>query len=78
MRIDKVTTCSFVERESRLLQYVQDRSVVDVDKADLSFDVFYQDTTERHGRIPMLQDLYHKKMESLRAFQSGKDVWKSR
>ena len=61
MRIDKVITCSFVERESRLLRYVQDRSVVDVDKADLSFDVFYLDTAERHGRIPILRDLYHKK-----------------
>ena len=32
---------------------------------------------ERNIRIPMLKELYERKMESLHAFQNGKDIWKN-
>ncbi|MCF0127715.1 MAG: hypothetical protein HUJ70_04050 [Pseudobutyrivibrio sp.] len=76
VRIDSINTHSFVQKECRLLQYVQNRKLVDLDKADMDFSIYERDTVERHGRIELLEDLYKKKMQSLYSFQQGKDVWK--
>lgn len=78
IRIDDIKTHSFVERESKLLQYVQDRSIVDIDKAEMEFRIYEKDVVERHMRIPRLRELYEKKRNNLRAFQNGKDIWKNR
>ena len=78
IRIDDIKTHSFVERESKLLQYVQDRSIVDIDKAEMEFTIYEKDVVERHMRIPRLRELYEKKRNNLRAFQNGKDIWKNR
>lgn len=67
-----------VERESRLLQYVRDRSLVDIDKAEMDFAVYELDVVERQIRIPKLKELYEKKREKLKSFQNGKDLWKTR
>ena len=77
MRVDEIKTHSFIEKESKLLQYVRNRSLVDVDKAEMDFSVYEMDVVERHIRIPKLRELYEKKRESLRAFQNGKDLWKN-
>ena len=77
IRIDDIKTHSFVERESKLLQYVQDRSIVDIDKAEMEFTIYEKDVVERHMRIPRLRELYEKKRNNLRAFQNGKDIWKN-
>ena len=55
---------------------VRDRSLVDIDKAEMDFSIYEQDIVERHIRISKLKELYKRKMESLRAFQNGKDIWK--
>lgn len=78
VRIDDIKTHSFIEREVKLLQYVCDRSMVDVDKAEMDFEIYEKDVVERHIRIPKLRDLYERKRENLRAFQNGKDIWKNR
>ena len=78
IRIDDIKTHSFVEREAKLLQYVSDRSIVDVDKAEMDFSVYEMDLVERHIRIPSLKELYERKRESLKAFQNGKDIWKKK
>ena len=69
---------TFVEKEVKLLQYVRDRSLVDIEKAKMNFDIYEKDVVERHIRIPKLKDLYERKCENLRAFQNGKDLWKNR
>lgn len=76
LHLDQIRTHSFVEKEPRLLQYVHDRSLVDVSKADMDFSIYEKDITERHIRIPRLHELYLRKIESLRVFQQGKDIWK--
>ena len=76
VRIDSINTHSFVQKECLLLQYVQNRELVDLDKADMDFSIYERDTVERHGRIELLEVLYKKKMQSLYSFQQGKDVWK--
>lgn len=76
VRIDDIKTHSFVERENKLLQYMRNRSLVDVDKAEMDFSIYQMDVVERQIRIPRLKELYEKKRENLRAFQKGKDIWK--
>ena len=77
VKISDIRTHSFVEKEARLLQYVQNRNCVNPDNADISFDIYEKDIYERHVRIPLLKELYEKKINSLKAFQNGKDVWKT-
>lgn len=77
-RIDDIKTHSFVEREAKLLQYVKNRSIVDICKTDMDFSIYEKDVVERHIRIPKLKELYERKRENLYAFQKGKDIWKNR
>lgn len=77
IRIDEIKTHSFVERESKLLSYVQNRKTVDINKALMDFDIYTKDLYERQIRIPKLKELYDKKLSMLSAFQDGKDLWKT-
>ena len=78
VRIDDIKTHSFIEREARLLQYVRNRSLVDVEKAEMDFKIYEKDVVERHIRILGLKELYERKRNNLRAFQKGNDIWKKR
>ena len=42
----------------------------------MDFSIYENDIVERHIRIPKLKELYERKLESLHAFQNGKDIWK--
>jgi hypothetical protein len=77
VRLDDIKTHSFVEKEVKLLSYVQNRNAVDLDKADVDFGIYEKDLVERQIRIPKIRDLYEKKIARLKAFQSGKDIWKT-
>jgi len=77
IKFHEIKTHSFIEKECKLLQYVRNRSLVDIDKAKMDFSIYEQDIVERQIRIPKLQQLYQRKMESLSEFQRGKDVWKN-
>ena len=76
IKLDEIRTHSFVERENRLLQYVRDRLLVDIDKAEMDFSIYEMDVVERQIRIPLLKKLYYRKIENLKSFQRGKDLWK--
>ncbi len=78
VRIGEIKTHSFLEKEVRLLQYVNNRSAVDLDKAVMSFDIYRQDVPERLIRISRLQELYESKLSLLESFQNGMDIWKDR
>lgn len=78
VRMDDIKTHSFVEKENRLLQYVRNRLLVDVDKAEMDFSIYDMEVVERQIRIHRLKELYEKKREHLRSFQKGKDLWKGR
>jgi hypothetical protein len=77
VHIDDIKTHSFLEKEVRLLSYVQNRKAVDLDKVEMDFGIYEKDLSERQIRIPKLQELYNKKVAKLRAFQEGKDIWKT-
>lgn len=77
VKLDDIKTYSFVEREVRLLQYVQNRSIVNLDKAEMDFSIYEKDVVEQHIRIPRIKELYEMKLEALRSFQKGKDIWKN-
>lgn len=78
IKFDEIKTHSFIEKECKLLQYVRNRSLVDIEKTKMDFSIYESDIVERHIRIPKLQQLYQRKLEYLEAFQRGKDIWKSR
>lgn len=77
VKFDQIRTHSFIEKECKLLQYVRNRSSVVIGKAQMDFSIYEKDIVERRIRIPKLQNLYQRKLEMLRAFQNGKDIWKN-
>lgn len=76
IRLDQIKTHSFIAKESKLLSYVKNRDAVNIDLAEMDFDLYEMDVYERHIRIPKLKKLYEKKLIKLKAFQNGKDIWK--
>lgn len=77
VRLNEIKTHSFIEKESKLLSYVHDRNVVDLSKAEMDFDIYDKEMYERQIRTPKLKELYEKKLLNLKAFQNGKDIWKT-
>ncbi len=76
-RISDIKTHSFVAREVRLLQYVNDRTMIDLVEAEKAdFSIYEMDIMERHIRIPYLKELYKQKLAFLSAFQAEKDIGK--
>ena len=76
--LENIKTHSFISKECRLLQYVKNRSAIDLNKLDPDFSIYERDVEERHLRIPALQKLFQRKIELLTDFQAGKDIWKRR
>lgn len=54
------------------------RSFVDLGKIEMDFSIYEQDIYEQRVRIPLLKELFQKKMELLDLFQNGRDIWKTR
>ena len=78
VKFDEIKTHSFIAKESKLLSYVNDRNVVDINKAVMDFDIYTKDVFERQVRTDKLKRLYERKLRNLEVFQNGKDLWKSR
>ena len=76
VKLSSIKTHSFIDKESKLLSYVQDRNVVDIEKAVMSFDIYEKDLYERQIRIPRLKQLYEQKLMRLGSFQKGRNIWK--
>lgn len=77
VRFNDIKTHSFVSKEKKLLSYVSDRTLVDTEKAEMDFSIYENDLYERRIRIPKLKKMYERKLEALRAFQKGRDIWKT-
>lgn len=77
IHLDEIETHSFIKREVKLLSYVKDRNMVDIDMAEMDFEIYKKDLIERHIRIAKLEELYERKRMKLKAFQQGKDIWKT-
>ena len=76
IHLNQIETHSFIKSELKMLQYVHDPMLVDLDRAEMDFSIYREDVAERHSRIPKLRDLYQRKMQTLHAFQEGQAVWK--
>jgi hypothetical protein len=76
LHLDEIKTHSFLEKENRLLQYVHDRNLVEISRIEMDFSVYSQDIRERQIRIPRISELFKRKVDSLSAFQKGRDIWK--
>lgn len=77
VHLDDIETHSFIKKEIKLLSYVKDRMCVDIDLTKMDFSMYKNDIVERHIRIPVLEELYEQKRLKLKAFQNGKDIWKT-
>lgn len=73
-----IKTHSFIEKETDLLRYVTNRNAIDLNKIVPDFRIFEEDISERLPRIPYLKERFERKMQTLYAFQNGKDVWESK
>lgn len=78
VRINDINTHSFIKREVKLLSYIQNRDLVDIENAIMDFEIYEMDLIERKIRIPKIKELYQKKLDNLHLFQSGKDIWKEK
>lgn len=66
---------SFItSKENRLLQYVKDRNVLDITKLNLNFDIYEKDVDITRRKY--IEQNFYKKIDSIKAFQQGKDIWK--
>ena len=75
IHIDDIETHSFIKKEIRLLSYVKNRKMIDIDNTEMDFSIYKKDLFERHIRIPKLEELYNKKRMKLKSFQEGKNIW---
>jgi len=78
IKLEDIKTHSFIAREEKLLSYVEDRQAVDLNKAEMSFEIYNKDTIERQIRIPKIKEIYERKMERLSVFQRGTNLWNSK
>ncbi|MBQ9211451.1 MAG: hypothetical protein IJ153_07125 [Clostridia bacterium] len=77
VKLNEIKTHSFIAREMRLLQYINNRKAVDLNKAaSIDFSIYEQDIQEQRSRIPLLKKYYEQKITNLASFQEGKDIWK--
>lgn len=75
--IRNITTHSFIKREIEMLKYVTDRHAIDLATTDMDFSIYDMDTSDRHGRILLIESLYKRKQSLLSDFQNGRDIWKN-
>lgn len=75
----KIETHSFLKSEVKMLQYVKYRNILDLSKlpSDAEFiSIYMRDIPDRHGRIEQILKAWHSKINYLRRFQNGEDIWK--
>lgn len=75
----KIETHSFLKSEVKMLQYVKYRNILDLSKlpSDAEFiSIYMRDIPSRHFRIEQMLKAWHSKINYLRRFQNGEDIWK--
>ena len=73
--ITNIKTNCFIDKEIKLLKYVCNRNIIDLNKLNISFEIYKKDIAEYQIRIPELERLFEKKIDLLKKFQSGKNIW---
>ena len=77
IKLGQDKTHSFItSKENRLLRYVTDRNIIDLDKINMDFSIYEKDTSENQIRILSLQEKFERKIDMLSSFQKGNSIWK--
>lgn len=77
IKLGQDKTHSFItSKENRLLRYVTDRNIIDLDKINMDFSIYEKDTSENQIRILLLQEKFERKIDMLSSFQKGNSIWK--
>lgn len=67
-------THSFLtSQENRLLKYVKDRNIININKLNIDFSIYEKDTDV--NRKNKLEELFFKKIDIIKGFQQGRDIW---
>ena len=77
IHFNQIKTFSFIQKEVNLLKYVHDKTLVNIDKISDDFSIYENEITERQIRIPLIKELFNRKIDVLEAFQHGKKPWKA-
>jgi len=81
--VPRLKTHSFVEKELDLLKCIPNeyRCIVNINKLPTKeefMQIYSQDVPDRLNRLEPLYNLYTQKIALLQAFQTGKDIWRTR
>ena len=74
-----IETHSFVKQEVNLLKYVKNRNLVNLNNLpnyNQFCNCYLNDIQERHCRIDTMFNAYSQKINYLRRFQAGENIWK--
>lgn len=75
--LGKEKTHSFVtSKEIKLLKYVNNKDILDLNKINMNFSIYEKNIKENHTKIPILKEKFEKKQILLSSFQKGKKIWK--
>ena len=66
---DKIKTHFFVESEKRLLKYVKNFNCINLDNLNMDFSIYEKDIKENHIKIPLIRDLFYKKVDIIKKLQ---------
>lgn len=75
INVNEIETHSFIKYEIKLLQYVKDRNRIDLTKIKPDFSVYDNEVYERRMRKDQIIRLFNIKLELLKKFQNGNDIW---
>lgn len=75
--LDSIKTRGFLSiNEKNNLKYVKDRNCIDLTKINADFSIYEKDIKEQQMRYPLIKELFNKKLNTLKRFQKGLDIWK--
>ena len=76
IKLGQDKTHSFVtSKENRLLKYVANRKIVNIDKINADFSIYEKDTYNNKQRISLLKEKFERKIDLLLSFQKGNNIW---
>lgn len=69
--VNKIKINSFYNLETKMLKYVKDFKVINVDKIKPDFDIYKYDNQENQPRYELIQRIFYKKLEMIKKLQKA-------
>lgn len=76
IKLGQDKTHSFItSKENRLLKYVVNREIMNIDKINVDFSIYEKDIYDNDLRISLLKEKFERKIDLLLSFQKGNNIW---